>query len=156
MRERRSPSMPFDSSIRTFPLIRIPAFFLRLPSQFVNSVPNCDVFAGRRHIQMGGQPVLSRNAADNCVSPKSISGRHNVRRLSKRAPKWKLERPSGMLAITDVISKYPIGMRRLTQWRKAGLPSWSGPGKLVLIRECDLREWMVAYYSGTVTQTRTA
>lgn len=54
----------------------------------------------------------------------------------------RFERPPGMLSVTEISSRYGIAPPLLIEWRKAGLPSRRGPGKLVLIKETDLQKWI--------------
>lgn len=56
--------------------------------------------------------------------------------------KRKQSRPKGMLSIGDIGAKYGIQARTLAMWRREGLPSGRGKGKLVLIKEADLLEWI--------------
>src|SRR6185369_9754003 len=56
--------------------------------------------------------------------------------------KRKHKRIERMLSISQAMSTYRIGWRRLAEWRRRGLPCLIGPGRTVLIRESDLRIWI--------------
>jgi hypothetical protein len=47
-----------------------------------------------------------------------------------------------MLSISQAMSTHRIGWKRLAEWRRRGLPCLIGPGRTVLIRKSDLRNWI--------------
>ena len=54
----------------------------------------------------------------------------------------RFERPPGTLSITEISAKFGIAPPLLVQWRKAGLPSRRAAGKLIVIKETDLKKWI--------------
>lgn len=51
------------------------------------------------------------------------------------------KRPDGMLSVTDIVVKYQVDPPTLMKWRRAGLKTLR-KGKMVLIKESDLADWM--------------
>jgi hypothetical protein len=75
------------------------------------------------------EPVLSHVHRDGDFSIMSFA-----------RPRSKLL-PEGVLTITEAMAKFKISQDRLREWRQDGMPVWKA-GSLVLVKECDLREWM--------------
>ena len=84
---------------------------------------------------------IKRLARNSGVEPKKIALWHFKYSHLFRSQK-RFERPPGTLSITEISAKYGIAPPLLVQWRKAGLPSRHGFGKLIVIKETDLQKWI--------------
>jgi hypothetical protein len=83
---------------------------------------------------------------------------HMAKRYSiaaERIERWRAEygiktkkriRPPGMLSIGDIVQSHGISAKTLRLWRREGLRSSPGKGRLVLIAEADLLAWLQKKY----------
>jgi hypothetical protein len=55
-------------------------------------------------------------------------------------PKGKLKRPKGTLSTADVIARYGIKRKKLTEWRKQGIPH-RFIGMMIVFNEKDIEHW---------------
>ena len=55
-------------------------------------------------------------------------------------PKGKLKRPAGTLSTADVIARYGIDRKILTQWREQGIPH-QFVGMMIVFNEKDIILW---------------
>ena len=73
-----------------------------------------------------------------------------------RSPESKPVRPAhGTITLAEAMSKYRISRSRLDRWLKAGLPCLIGQGRLVVIRERDLKAW-ISQQNGLAADTSLA
>lgn len=56
-------------------------------------------------------------------------------------PKGKVKRPKGALSIGDVIQKYGVDARTLSDWRDQGMP-FRMIGSMIVFKEHDIEDWV--------------
>jgi hypothetical protein len=84
---------------------------------------------------------IQRLARASGIHPSKIALWHSKFSQFFRSDK-RFIRPDGTLSVTEIAKKYGVAPTLLVQWRKAGLPSQRGAGRLIVIKETDLKKWI--------------